>query len=96
MYIVDVRERGGPMKRKSETTSSATETRARKNFRLPQSKLDAAQRVLGTRTETETVERALELVAFGERLATATERARGRVWNDVFGEMDPSPAEPRG
>lgn len=38
----------------------------------------------------------MELVAFGERLATATERARGRVWNDVFGEMDPSPTEPSG
>jgi hypothetical protein len=96
MYIVDVRARESPMEKKSETTSTATETRARKNFRLPQSKLDAAQRVLGTRTETETVERALELVAFGERLATATERARGRVWNDVFGEMDASPAGPSG
>jgi hypothetical protein len=100
MYILNIHcgctLEGGLMARKSEATGSGTETRARKNFRLPQSKLDAAQRVLGTRTETETVERALELVAFGERLASATERARGRVWNDVFGEVDPSPAEPRG
>lgn len=60
----------------------------RKNFRLRQSKLDTAQRLLGTKTETETIERALDLVAFGERLAAATERARGRPWNDVFGEME--------
>lgn len=60
----------------------------RKNFRLHQSKLDTAQRLLGTKTETETIERALDLVAFGERLAAATERARGRPWNDVFGEME--------
>jgi hypothetical protein len=58
----------------------------RKNYRLHQSKLDAARKVLGTRTETETIERALDLVAFGERLASGTERARGRSWNDVFGE----------
>lgn len=61
--------------------------RKRKNFRLPQAKLDAARRILGAETETETVERALDLVAFGDRLARGTERARGRPWNDVFGEM---------
>lgn len=63
-------------------------TRKRKNFRLPQSKLDAARRILGTKTETETVERALDLVTFGERLARGTESSRGRSWSDVFGEMD--------
>jgi hypothetical protein len=60
----------------------------RKNYRLQQSKLDAARRVLGTRTETETIDRALDLVVFGERLASGTARARGRAWNDVAGEMD--------
>lgn len=70
------------------------ELRTRKNFRLHQSKLDAARRVLGTRTETETVERALDLVGFGERLATGTERARGRPWKDVFGEMDEDRSTP--
>ena len=59
----------------------------RKNFRLRQHKLDAARRVLGTATETETIERALDLVIFGERLASGTARARGRAWNDVVGEM---------
>jgi hypothetical protein len=49
--------------------------------------LDAARRVLGTTTETETIERALDLVVFGERLATGTARARGRAWNDTAGEM---------
>lgn len=58
------------------------ERRARKNYRLSQSKLDAAQRLLGTRTETETIERALDLVALGARLALGTSRARGRAWQD--------------
>ena len=66
---------------------SLRETRKRKNYRLPQSKLDAARRLLGTKTETETIERALDLIAFGERLAAGTERARGRAWHDVFGEV---------
>jgi hypothetical protein len=60
----------------------------RKNYRLHQSKLDAARRALGTRTETETIERALDLVAFGERLAEGTKRAHGRPWNDIFGELE--------
>lgn len=70
--------------------SERAEMPKRKNYRLRQSKLDAAQRVLGTRTETETIERALDLVAFGERLAAGTERARGRPWKDIFGEVETS------
>lgn len=72
---------------------SGSESVTRKNFRLPQEKIDAARRILGTTTETETVERALDLVTFGERLASGTERARHRAWNDIFGEMD-SDVEP--
>jgi hypothetical protein len=44
--------------------------------------------MLGTAPETETIERALDLVVFGERLSSGTARARGRAWNDVVGEMD--------
>jgi hypothetical protein len=62
------------------------ETPTRKNFRLRQSKLDAARKALGTNTETETIERALDFAIFGERLASGTARARGRHWNPVFGE----------
>lgn len=36
---------------------------ARKNYRLDVSKLERARRALGTATETETIHRALELVA---------------------------------
>lgn len=55
---------------------------------LHQSTLDAPRRALGTHTETETIERALDLVAFGERLAKGTKRAHRRPWNDIFGEME--------
>jgi len=36
----------------------------RKTLRLTQAKLDRAKRILGTETETETIEQALDLVAF--------------------------------
>lgn len=66
--------------------SAVAEPPTRKNFRLRQSKLDAARKALGTSTETETIELALDLAAFGERLAAGTARARGRPWADVMGE----------
>jgi hypothetical protein len=62
------------------------DTPTRKNFRLRQSKLDAARKALGTTTETETIERALDFAVFGERLASGTARSRGRHWTDVLGE----------
>jgi hypothetical protein len=76
-------------KQRSQKPSQRVEQPTRKNYRLHQSKLDAARDVLGTRTETETIERALDLVAFGERLASGTKRARGRPWRDVLGERLP-------
>jgi hypothetical protein len=79
---------GTPTVRRVRRPKTRQDAPKRKNYRLQQSKLDAARRVLGTTTETETIERALDLVVFGERLASGTTRARGRSWNDVVGEMD--------
>jgi hypothetical protein len=86
MYTVYVQQ-------ESALAAHDDEAPTRKNYRLLQSKLDAARRVLGTRTETETIERALDLVAFGERLAAGTRRVRGRSWHDVFGELTESASE---
>ncbi len=58
----------------------------RKNFRLHQSKIDRAREILGTATETETIEQALDLVAFGERLLAGVDRMRGKQLVDVFAE----------
>jgi hypothetical protein len=41
----------------------------RKNYRIDVAKLERAQRILGTRTETETIHRALDLVAEEAALA---------------------------
>jgi hypothetical protein len=59
---------------------------ARKNFRLHQSKIDRARKILGTSTETETIEQALDLVAFGDRLLVGVDRMRGQRLADIYGE----------
>jgi hypothetical protein len=64
----------------------AGESLTRKNFRLHQSKIDEAKRLLGASTETETIEQALDLVVFGERLLAGVDRMRGTNLVDVFAE----------
>lgn len=49
----------------------------RKNMRLRQDLLDRARRILGTKTETETVEHALELVTFRKEVADGIRRIAG-------------------
>lgn len=61
----------------------------RKNLRLTQEKIDRAKRILGTRTETETIEQALDLVAFRQEMLEGIERiAESGGIRDVFGEED--------
>ncbi len=62
------------------------EAPVRKNYRLRQSKIDRARQILGTSTETETIERALDLVAFGERLLAGVDRMRGQKLRDIYGK----------
>ena len=59
----------------------------RKNFYVRTDTLKKAQKVLGVQTETETVERALELVVFQEEALKAFRDLceKGEV-EDVFGE----------
>jgi hypothetical protein len=49
----------------------------RKNLRLSQSKIDRAKRILGTKTETETIEQALDLVAFRQEVVSGLEGLAG-------------------
>lgn len=49
----------------------------RKNMRLRQDLLDEAREILGTRTETDTVEQALELVVFRKEVADGIRRMAG-------------------
>ena len=60
----------------------------RKNMRLSQTKLDRARRILGTRTETETVEQALDLVAFQHEVLSGVRRmaASGALVDPFVGD----------
>ena len=63
----------------------AAPRRVRKNLRLNQAKLDRARRILGTETETETVEQALDLVAFRQEVTTGVRRLAGsKTLRDPF------------
>ena len=48
-----------------------------KTFRLAPEKIRAAQRLLGAATATETIETALDMVVFRERLIAGTRAMRG-------------------
>ena len=55
----------------------APSRKVRKNLRLNQSKLDRAKRILGAATETETIEQALDLVAFRAEVIAGVRRMAG-------------------
>jgi hypothetical protein len=74
-----------------ETTTS---TRKNKHMILDQAKLEKAQRILGARTETETIERALDQVISEDEknhhawVATEELLQSGIQIKDVFGRLD--------
>jgi hypothetical protein len=57
----------------------------KKNLRLHQSKIDRAMKILGTETETETIEAALDLVVFRQELLEGVHAMRGARLADLFG-----------
>jgi hypothetical protein len=71
------------------------EKRVRKNHYLYQSKIDLAREILGVGTETEALDRALDLLIYGEALARGTEEMAGEEYVDVLGQAEeiPDPAE---
>lgn len=59
----------------------------RKNMRLRQGLIDRAREILGTRSETETVEQALELVAFRKEVTEGLREFSGsRAIRDIYAE----------
>jgi hypothetical protein len=60
----------------------------RKNVRIDQRKLDLAKKALGTQTETETIEKALDEIVFRQELLEGLRRVAGKFpdWADPFGE----------
>jgi Arc/MetJ family transcription regulator len=55
-------------------------TLKRKNVYLDEGKIRRAQRILGTQTEAETIDRALDLVVFRKEILRSLEPTAGRGW----------------
>ena len=69
---------------KLSRTAGAPEAPRKKNFRLHQSKIDRAMEILGTKTETETIEQALDMLVFRDRLVQGVRNMRGAGLEDIF------------
>lgn len=66
---------------------AGTSTLRRKNMRIDQAKLDSARKILGTKTETETVEAALDLVTFRKEVIEGVRRLAGTgIVRDIYAE----------
>jgi hypothetical protein len=59
------------------TLAIARHPRVSRTYRLPLKKISDAQRALGTKTATETIERALDLASFQQALVEGTEAMFG-------------------
>lgn len=68
-----------------ESVMPGDEPARKKNLRLHQTKIDAARAILGTSTETETIETALDLVVFRKELVDGVRALRDLDIADVFG-----------
>lgn len=64
-------------KRTSRKRAAGLEARVSRTYRLPLSKLRAAQRALGAATATEAIERALDLAVFQRQLVDGTRAMLG-------------------
>lgn len=60
------------------------ERKKRKTLDLHQSKIDHARRILGTHTETEAIEKALDLVVFRDELVAGVRAMKGAELENFF------------
>jgi hypothetical protein len=67
-------------------SAEPVEALRKKNFRLRQSEIDRAMQILGTRTETETIEQALQMIAFQQEMLDAVDAMYGAGIVNVFDE----------
>jgi len=70
--------------KKAAHAARGVEAPRRKNLRLHQSKIDEARAILGTATETDTIETALDLVVFRKELVDGVRAMRGTKLRNLF------------
>ena len=83
--MVVKKKRSGKLKEVAGSPYEA-EPSIKKNIRLHQSKIDAARKILGTETETETIEQALDLVVFRQELVDGIRAMQGANLVNYFDE----------
>lgn len=93
--MTSTRQRDGSRSRNRSRSAAAArasldpgEKPKRKNHYLYQSKIDMVKEILGAATETEALDRALDLLIYGEALARGTEEMEGEEYVDVLGLGD--------
>ena len=67
-----------------EKVRGEAERPRKKNLRLHQTKIDSARAILGTATETETIETALDMIVFRKELIEGVRALRGLDLRDVM------------
>ena len=77
-----------PKPKAHASTITVAESPRKKNFRLYQSKIDRAREILGTKTETETIEKALDLVVFRNGLVKGVRAMRETGLVNVFDDYE--------
>ena len=84
------RKRGASEPRHDASLASTRDAEApkKKNLRLHQSKIDEAKEILGTATETETIEVALDLVVFRKELIEGVRAMRGAKLVNLFDAVE--------
>src|SRR5712691_4557252 len=79
--IVDLVDR----KKQIETMKTAFK---RKNVYLDEGKIRRAQRILGTQTDAETIDRALDLVVFRKEILRSLEQTAGKGWGGKNADLE--------
>jgi hypothetical protein len=80
----------------SNASGGRHEAPVRKNHYLYQWKIDMAKEILGTKTESEALDGALDMLIYGEALARGTEQMAGEEYHDVLGITDELPGADSG
>ena len=78
------RTKRGARTRPGSAPRELPEAPRKKNYRLRQSKIDRAMEILGTRTETETIEEALDMIAFQREMLDGIDAMYGTGIVNVF------------
>lgn len=69
---------------------SASSNKVTKRVRIDPAVLERARALLGTTTDSDTIEQALDLIAFKHEAIVGVQKGAGqRLWTDVFGDESP-------